>query len=115
MAARNVVIAGDYKGKMIIQSFGKLYINSMFKTYAELDKKTLKDYEVINEKTQKSVISAVGRGFVGSLILGPVGLLAGLSANSKGTHLIAVEFKNGDKSLLEIDDKIYEKIMKIMF
>lgn len=115
MTARNVVIAGDYEGKMVIQSFGKLSINSMFKTYAELNKKTIKDYEIINEKTQKSVVSAVGRGFVGSLILGPIGLLAGLSASSKGTHLIAVEFKNGDKSLLEIDDKIYEKMIKTMF
>lgn len=115
MAARNKVIAGDYEGKMIIQTFGQLSINSVFKTYVDLNKKTIKEYEIINEKSQKSIVSAVGRGFVGSLVLGPAGLLAGLSAKSKSTHLMAVQFNDGKKSLLEIDDKIYDKLIKILF
>jgi len=47
---------------------------------------------------------------VGGFLLGPVGLLAGLSAKNKRTHSVAVQFKDGRKSLIEMDDKIYKAI-----
>lgn len=44
-----------------------------------------------------------------------VGLLAGLSAKKKGVYIIALEFKDGKKSLLEVDDKIYKALLKKLF
>ena len=48
-------------------------------------------------------------------MLGPVGLLAGLSAKNKGTYLIEMEFQDGKRSLLEVDDKKYKKIIEVLF
>lgn len=113
--AKNKVIAGDYNGKSIIQSLGTVALaTGLFKSVI-LDKSTIKEYEVIDEESRKSATSAVGRAFVGGVILGPVGWLAGLSAKSKSTHVVAIEFMDGKKSLIEIDQKIYSALIKKMF
>lgn len=53
------------------------------------------------------------RGLVGGALLGPIGLLAGgMSAKSKGVYQVAVVFKDGKRSLLELDDKRYKALMK---
>ncbi|MCI3922508.1 hypothetical protein MO973_19945 [Paenibacillus sp. TRM 82003] len=116
MGAKNKVIAGDYENKAVVHGFGTTSINTgLLSQPVILDKSTVEEYEVMNESHRKSAASAVGRGLVGGLILGPVGLLAGLSAKSKGTHVVAVQFKDGKKSLLEIDDKIYNALVKKLF
>lgn len=113
--ASNKVIAGDYQGKNVLHTFGIVSIaTSMFKSF-NIDKTTVKEYEVITEESRKSAASAVGRAFVGGVILGPVGWLAGLSAKSKGTHTIALEFNDGKKSLIEVDDKTYNSLVKALF
>lgn len=52
---------------------------------------------------------------MGGFLLGPVGLLDGLSAKNKGVHIIAVQFKDGKKSLIEIDEKLYKAFLKNCF
>lgn len=115
MAVKNKVIAGDYEGKQLTHSFGTIALStSMFKSFP-LDKTTIEEYEIIDEESRKSATSAVGRAFVGGVILGPVGWLAGLSAKSKGSHTVAIEFKDGKKSLIQLDKKSYSSFIKKMF
>lgn len=115
MAAKNKVVAGDYEGKNIIHTLGTVSIaTGLFKTL-EINKDTIKEYEVLDEESRKSATSAVGRAFVGGVILGPVGWLAGLSAKSKSSHTVAIEFNDGKKSLIEIDKKVYSSLVKKMF
>lgn len=113
--AKNKVIAGDYEGKMVMSTFGIVSISTGFTKSIELTKDNVEEYEVLDEKSRKSAASAVGRAFVGGVILGPVGWLAGLSAKSKGIHVVAIEFKDGKKSLIEVDDKIYSALIKKLF
>ncbi|PFP29395.1 hypothetical protein COJ96_10855 [Bacillus sp. AFS073361] len=113
--AKNKVIAGDYEGFPVHTSFGVTQITTGFVKGIELTKNNVETYEILDETKRKSAASAVGRAFVGGVILGPVGWLAGLSAKSKGTHIIAVEFKDGKRSLLEVDDKIRTAIVKKLF
>lgn len=76
----------------------------------------MKSYELITDEHRKSAASGVARGIVGGALLGPVGMLAGgISAKSKGIFQIAVEFNDGKRSLLEVDDKIYNTIVKGCF
>lgn len=113
--AKNKVIAGDYQGNNILASFGNVVLaTSVFKNFP-LDKTTVKEYEIIDEESRKSATSAVGRAFVGGVILGPVGWLAGLSAKSKKTHTIALEFEDGKRSLIEVDGKVFKAFMNKMF
>ena len=114
--AKNRVTSGDYLGCMVGQSFGIPYIAiKIFKTM-NLDKSVVESYEVINSDSSKSAKSAIGRSLVGGFFLGGVGVLAGgLSAKNRGTYSIAIYFKDGKKSLIEVDDKIYNAIVKTLF
>ena len=115
MSAANKVIAGDYEKKPIMLTLGVVTLSpKLFKTI-QIDKTTVEEYEVINEESRKNAVSAVGRAFVGGVFLGPIGWLAALSAKTKGKHTIALQFKDGKKSLIEVDDKINEVLMKKLF
>lgn len=114
-SVKNKVIAGDYENKQVILSGGSAVISVGIFTNIKLDKSTVESYELVDETSRKSASSAVGRAAVGSLLLGPIGLMAGLSAKNKGTHTVAIQFKDGCKSLLEVDDKIYKALVKKLF
>lgn len=119
MAKVNVVIAGDYEGKQITKSGKFLAIvvkSDLFSpTTVILDKNNVKSYELIDENSRKSAASAVGRGAAGAFLLGPVGMLAGLSAKSKGTHTFQIDFIDEKKSLICIDDKYKAVLVKSLF
>lgn len=108
--AKNKVIAGDYIGASVAELLGTVTIGNNV-----VSKQTVASYEVMTEEHRKSAVSGVVRGLVGKAVLGPVGLLAGLSAKDVGTYTVALNWKSGRKSLIEIDDKIYKVIMKEMF
>lgn len=54
MSAKNKVIAGDYKGKMVMASFGKVMLSISFLKSIELNKDNIADYEVMDESHRKS-------------------------------------------------------------
>lgn len=106
--AKNKVIAGDYTGRTIGQTLGISFINAGLMKTIDLNNSTVESYELITDEHRKSAKSGIARGIVGGALLGPVGMLAGgLSAKSKGIYQIALQFKDGKKSLIEVDDKIY--------
>lgn len=115
MGAKNRVIAGDYMGKPVTGVAGVVQIGVDFKTLIPLDKFSVDSYEVITEDTRKSAVSGVARGAVGAALLGPVGMLAGLSAKNKSVVTLAVRFKDEKNSLIEVDEKIYKKFIQAMF
>ena len=114
--AKNKVIAGDYNGCVVGQSLGLPYIGVGIIKTLSLDKKSVESYELITDEHRKSAASGVARGLVGGALLGPVGMMAGgISAKSKGIYQVAIQFKDGKKSLIECDDKIYKAIVKSCF
>lgn len=114
--AKNKVIAGDYIGNIMGQALGQPYIVTGFAKSIQLNNSTVESYELITDEHRKSAKSGVARGLVGGALLGPVGLLAGgLSAKSKGIYQVAIQFKDGKRSLVEVDDKIYNAIIKSCF
>lgn len=113
---KNAVIAGEYAGKGIIGTVGIVQIVLGFNKTVVVNNETVESYEVITDEHRKSAASGAARGIVGGALLGPVGMLAGgLSAKSKGIYQIAIQFKDGKKSLIEVDDKIYKAIVKNCF
>lgn len=116
----SVVLEGDYKGKAFVtkSSFkgDKLFLGPIGFKNLEVNKDTLDSYEIVTEEHSKSAASGVGRGLVGGALLGPVGLLAGaLSAKSKGVYHVILQFKDGKKSLVKLEDKHYKLLLRIMF
>ncbi len=110
----NRVIAGDYAGLAVSAMFGAPYIMATPPVY--LDRGTVASHELMDESHKKSTGNVIGRGIVGGLLFGPVGALGGaLTAGTKGAYVIRIQFKNGKKSLIEVDQKLYKTIMKAMF
>lgn len=121
----NKILAGEYSDKVIslyhVPKRGTMHCIPlgkglrMWKEYIILADEITR-YEIVDEETRKSAASGVARGLVGGALLGPVGMMAGgISAKSKGTYQLAVEFKDGKRSLLEVDDKLYKEIVKSCF
>lgn len=114
--AKNAVIAGDYTGKLLSCTSGRVFISLGFLKNLELTNQTVASTELITDEHRKSAASGIARGLVGGALLGPVGMLAGgISAKSKGIYQIAVQFHDGKRSLLEVDDKIYKALIAKTF
>lgn len=121
--AKNAVIAGDFAGKKISSSLGTLYIGVNLVQNIKLDKSTVDSYELVTDEHRKSAASGITRGLVGGALLGPVGLLAGVSAKSKGIYQVAIQFRtddpkvitHGKRILIEVDDKLYKLLVKNCF
>ncbi len=116
-SAKNKVIAGEYMGKQIASTFGIISIIMGFNTKNNIpiSKETVESYELITDEHRKSAASGITRGLVGGALLGPVGLLAGVTAKNKGIYTVAIQYHDGKQSLVEIDDKIYKSLLKVMF
>lgn len=113
--AKNAVVAGDYRYKRLGSTVKCLTIKTGFRKKVLINKDTVEAYEVVDEENRTKALSAIGRGMVGSLALGPVGLLAGLSAKNKTEYLVAIRFKDGKESLIEIDKIFYDVLVKTLF
>ena len=116
-SAKNQVIAGDYNNYKVTSNgtYGCITNSNFLNAVAYLNKREVESYELITEDKVKSGTSAILRGMVGAAVLGGVGILAGLSAKNKGIYTIAIQWKDGKRSLIEIDDKLYKKFMAEMF
>ncbi len=114
-SAKNKVIGGAYNGYLVSSFLSNTVSLTKGSTTIDLLKSNVESYEVLNEEKKKSGTSAVMRGMGGAMLLGPVGLLAGVSAKSNNIIQVAIYFKDGRKSLLEINDKIYSKLISSLF
>ena len=53
----------------------------------------------------------------GVLLIGPIGILAGFTANKSfiSYRLISIEFKNGNKSLVKIDNRTFKYLVEKVY
>lgn len=113
--ASNIVLQGDYKGKAVMCPTGKPYISTGFRKKLYLNKDTVESYEVVTEESRKSAASGVARGLIGATLLGPAGALAGgMSAKNKASVTLIITFKDGKKSLIEVNGLIYKELVGLM-
>lgn len=113
MKARCKVIAGDYIGNQV---YTDTKICKIKKVNVELNSTNVESYEVITDEHIRSAVSGITRGVIGGALLGPVGMLAGgLSGKKKGIYTVAINFKDGKSSLIEIDDRAYQMIVRNCF
>lgn len=120
MGSKSVTIAGDYqgdiksivvKGRPVMCIDGKL-LSTRKKVKKEISKETVESYEVLDESSQTSMASGVARGIIGGALLGGVGAIAGAaSAKKKGLHTVSIVFKDGTKSLCQLDDLAYKNLL----
>ncbi|HEX5340354.1 MAG TPA: hypothetical protein VFX47_05695 [Gammaproteobacteria bacterium] len=112
------VHAGDFlKGDGQI-SFGSLVLKTKEHSWVgeSIPFSALETVDVASEESVKKIGGTVGWGAAGAVILGPVGLLAGLLLGGKKKEVTFVaKFKDGRKLLATTDSKSFTKLQAAVF
>ena len=103
----NIVLEGKNKGAKIDNCGDLLYANSW------LSKRYISSYTVIDESNKDQF--SFWKGALGVAFLGGLGAIAGIGGKKKKEYLIAIDWKDGQKSLILIDDKYYKVFVTSMF
>lgn len=109
MSNANYVLEGKYKGKKVDGS----WVNISFTESYPVSKHTISSYTVIDE-TNKDKYS-IWKGALGVALFGGFGAIAGVGGKKSKEYLVAVEWKDGEKSLLSLDEDAYKVFVKSMF
>ena len=117
---KNKVTAGVYEGYSVKGGWNSVTLNpplfSENNTNIALNRNTIRRYEVIEGDQRKSAISGIARGLLGGYFFGSAGTIGGtLSAKNRGIYTVVLEFYDGRRSLIEIDDKKYKALIRSVF
>lgn len=102
----NKIVGGAYKNKALVQMFGKVCFANGFKNNIYLNNATVKSYKVIQDGKQ----GGAGRVAGGAILAGPIGALIGATTGKKKKILIELEWKDGQKSMIECDSNMLKAI-----
>ena len=109
MATKNIVLEGKYKGIKIRGGSISLCIIDAI----GINKQSVKSYTVIEESNKDQY--SFWKGALGVALLGGIGAVAGLRGKKNKEYLVALEWKDGDKSLISIDENNYKVLVANMF
>lgn len=110
MAKVNIVLEGKFKGEEV---YGSTFSDGFRINTWSVNKESISSYTVIDE-TNKDQYS-FWKGALGVALLGGWGAVAGIGGKNKKEYLIAIEWKDGDKSLILINEEYYKVFVKSMF
>lgn len=111
----NYVLEGKFKDKEVYHFSKQEYIEIIGGGY--LTKLNITSYAVLDENNKNSSEYSFWKGVLGVTLFGSLGVVAGISGKNKSSkeYLISIEWKDGNKSLILIDDKLYKVFIKSMF
>lgn len=104
----NTVLEGQFKNKPI-RGYNGCYVV----TGRGFNKRTVKNYTIIDENNKNQY--SIWKGILGVTLLGSIGAVAGIGGKKKKEYIIAIEWTQGEKSLIYIDDETYKEFLKGMF
>ena len=82
----------------------------------EVNGNSVRSYTLVADDHRKSATSGIIRGLIGGYFFGSAGMLGGIfSAKNKGIYIVAIEFRDGRRSLIEVDDKRYKALIRRVF
>ena len=117
--SRNIVLEGDYKNYNVLYDGKKAFIIGSFTAFAKkekifLDVNTVENIEILNQQQSNDTGSGIARGIVGGALLGGAGLVAGATlGKTANINNVTIIFRNGSKSLLEVDKKIFDYLFSL--
>lgn len=107
------VLAGDFPEGSCDYSWGKFDFGFLSENVSD---KNLEMVEIATEESVKKIGGTVGWGVAGAVILGPVGLLAGLLLGGKKKEVTFVaKFKDERKLMASTDSKTFTKLQAAVF
>ena len=104
----NIVLEGKCKNEKIVNGIttliiGKERVNPLYVT----------SYTVIDESNKDQY--SFWKGALGVALFGGIGAIAGLKGKKSKEYMVAIQWKDGEKSLICIDDECYKTLVKCMF
>ena len=115
---KNIVIKGDYKNYYLSmhKDIDKLILEGI-NDNIEISKNIICDYNIKYIDFKRDIIDIVVRIIIGVFLIGPMGVLSGFIANKNfiSYRLISIEFKNGNKSLVEIDNRTFKYFVQKVY
>ena len=106
---KNYVVEGKYKNRKILGG-SSLDIDVELQP---LNKRYISSYTVIDESNKDQY--SFWKGALGVALFGGLGAIAGVNGKKKKEYLIAIEWKDGEKSLISLDDEYYKVFVKSNF
>ncbi|MGN0407913.1 MAG: hypothetical protein ACI4EJ_06625 [Bacteroides sp.] len=108
MAKINIVLEGKFKGKKVLNTSYGLCIGTWC-----ADKSSVSAYTVIDETAKEEY--SFWQGALGEVLFGDMGAILGIGGKQTKEYLISIEWYDGDKSLILIDDEYYKIFVRRMF
>ncbi len=109
--ARNKIIEGKYKEYSFRIKRGQIYIFCLEREIA-INRMLIYSIEEINYIEQPKMMSMLARGYLGTVLLGTLGMIAGIStADRRGIHRVLIKFFDGQEAIAEVDDGIFNKLL----
>lgn len=106
---KNYVVEGKYKNRKILGG-SSLDIDVELQP---LNKRYISSYTVIDESNKDQY--SFWKGALGIALFGGLGAIAGVNGKKKKEYLIAIEWKDGEKSLISLDEEYYKVFVKSNF
>ncbi len=115
---KNIVIKGDYKNYYLSmhKDIDKLILEGI-NDNIEISKNIICDYNIKYIDFKRNIIDIVVRIIIRVFLIGPMGVLSGFIANKNfiSYRLISIEFKNGNKSLVKIDNRTFKYFVQKVY
>lgn len=107
---KNCVLKGEFEGKKI--ECGTKYL-WMWDAKKDFRKYFISSYTVIDQ-TERSEYD-FWKGMMGMAMFGDGGSVFGIDGKKTKEYLISIEWKDGEKSLILIDEEYYKTFVASMF
>ncbi len=111
----NYVLKGKYENQPV--KLMKWKNDSWLELDGGLDKNHISSYTILDESAKNSSEYSFWKAALGVALFGGLGAVAGIGGKNKSSkeYLISIEWKNGEKSLIFLDDDYYKVFVKSMF
>lgn len=110
----NTVIKGDYKNCIIKYSKDILILEGE-NLNLNISNDVVNNYNLIYTKHRRNILDLIARLAIGVYLVGPLGVLAIFTSNMHiYCHIVSIEFKDGKKCLLKINNKLHNKMINIL-
>lgn len=105
---KNVVLEGKCKDEKITN-----YGDQLSMPNGLINPIYVSSYTLIDESNKDQY--SFWKGALGVALFGGIGAIAGLKGKKSKEYLVAIQWKDGEKSLICIDDDCYKTLVKCMF
>lgn len=110
-STKNKVITGEYLDKLVGQIAKIPCIILKITRTISLDNTNVSEMEFIYESSNINVASAATRGFIGEMLFRLIDLAAVGTATRDERYIVGIVFKDGCRSVLEIDGVLYKVLL----